>query len=114
MIDGDYQRKLSDLVLRSADAVVWLDLPIRVWLPRLIRRTARRVRGHEQLWNGNKESLATAVWGRDSLFAWALRTHFGRRRAWPQELAHLHVIRLRKLAEVQEFLAEATPERAER
>ena len=26
-----------------ADVVVWLDLPLRVWLPRLVRRTARRI-----------------------------------------------------------------------
>ena len=42
VIDGSYQRKLGDLVLRAADVVVWLDLPMRVWLPRLIRRSARR------------------------------------------------------------------------
>ena len=36
VIDGTYRSKLGDAVLRSADLVVWLDLPIRVWLPRLI------------------------------------------------------------------------------
>ena len=45
VIDGAYRGKLGDLVLRSADVVVWLDLPIRVWLPRLLRRTVRRIRG---------------------------------------------------------------------
>ena len=35
MIDGGYWAKLGDLVLRNADVVVWLDLPVRVWLPRL-------------------------------------------------------------------------------
>jgi len=105
VIDGTYQRKLGDLVLGAADAVVWLDLPIRVWLPRLIRRTSRRVRGREQLWNGNVETLASAVWGRDSLFAWAIRSHFHRRRDWPQALAHMRVIRLRTTDEVERFLA---------
>jgi adenylate kinase family enzyme len=108
VIDGTYQRKLGDLVLRSADAVVWLDLPIRVWLPRLIRRTWRRVRGREQLWNGNSESLASAIWGRESLFVWAFRCHFRRRREWPKALSHLRVIRLRTPAEVEKFLTEAS------
>ena len=45
VIDGGYSSKLGDLVLRQADTVVWLDLPMRVWLPRLWRRTRRRVRG---------------------------------------------------------------------
>src|SRR2546428_13245829 len=71
VIDGTYQRKLGDLVLDAADVVVWLDLPIRVWLPRLVRRSWRRVHGREELWNGNTESLASAIWGRESLFAWA-------------------------------------------
>ena len=35
VIDGTYRSKLGDLVLDHADLVVWLDLPIRVWLPRL-------------------------------------------------------------------------------
>src|SRR2546426_5701790 len=60
--------------LFRSDVVVWLDLPIRVWLPRLVRRTWRRVHGREELWNGNTESLASAIWGRESLFAWALRS----------------------------------------
>jgi adenylate kinase family enzyme len=106
VIDGTYRRKVGDLVLDAADVVVWLDLPIRVWLPRLIRRTWRRVGRREELWNGNRESLASAVWGRESLFAWALRTHFRRRREWPDALAHLRVIRLRTPADVERFLAE--------
>src|ERR1700761_7549385 len=43
VIDGTYRRKLGDRVLEAADVVVWLDLPIRVWLPRLVRRTGRRL-----------------------------------------------------------------------
>jgi adenylate kinase family enzyme len=107
VIDGTYQRKIGDLVLDAADVVVWLDLPIRVWLPRLVRRTWRRLRGREELWNGNTESLASAVWGRESLFAWAIRSHFRRRREWPQALAHLYVIRLRTPGEVERFLERA-------
>ena len=41
VIDGNYSAKFGNLVLEHADTVVWLDLPIRVWLPRLIRRTTR-------------------------------------------------------------------------
>lgn len=104
VVDGTYWNKLEDLVLRSADVVVWLDLPIRVWFPRLVRRTIRRVRGREELWNGNRETLATAVWGRESLFAHAFRTHVRRRRDWPGALAGLNVVRLRTPAEVASFL----------
>ena len=107
VVDGSYQRKLGDLVLRSADTVVWLDLPIHVWFPRLVRRTYRRLRGHETLWNENRESIKTAVWGRESLFVYAFRMHFGRRREWPTKLAGYPVVRLRTRAEVERFIAEA-------
>jgi adenylate kinase family enzyme len=105
VIDGAYQRKLGDLVLEAADLVVWLDLPIRVWLPRLARRTWRRIRRREELWNGNRESVRSAVWGRDSLFAYALGSHFRRRRRWPGELAARPVVRLHTASEVDGFLA---------
>jgi shikimate kinase len=107
VIDGTYQRKLGDLVLRSADVVVWLDLPMRTWLPRLVRRTARRIRGREQLWNDNRESLRAVIWGRESLFVWAFRTHFRRRREWPRALSDYSVVRLRSSSEVDAFLAQA-------
>lgn len=104
VIDGTYQHKLGNRVLDAADRVIWLDLPIRVWLPRLVRRTARRIRGQEPLWNGNRESWLTAAWGWDSLIVFALRAHFRRRRTWPGELAGLPVIRLRSSAEVDRLL----------
>jgi adenylate kinase family enzyme len=105
VIDGAYERKLGDLVLAAADTVVWLDLPIRVWMPRLVRRTMRRIRGREQLWNDNRETFRTAFWGRESLFAWAFRSHFARRRDWPAELARYPVVRLRSRADVAGLLA---------
>jgi shikimate kinase len=105
VIDGSYRGKLCDLVLAGADVIVWLDLPIRIWLPRLTRRTVRRLRGREQLWNGNKETLANVLWGRESLFVFALRSHFRRRREYPAKLAAWPVVRLRSPAEVERFLA---------
>jgi adenylate kinase family enzyme len=108
VIDGAYRGKLGDLVLDAADVVVWLDLPVRIWLPRLIRRTARRVRGREELWNGNKETLANVIWDRDSLLVYAVRSHFRRRREYPEALANWRVVRLRTPAEVERFLADVT------
>jgi hypothetical protein len=66
----------------------------------------------EQIWNDNRETLRTAVWGRESLIVWALRSHFRRRREWPRVYAHLHVVRLRTPAAVERFLASLqSPER---
>jgi adenylate kinase family enzyme len=104
VIDGAYRRKLGDLVLEAADTIVWLDLPLHVWFPRLVRRTWRRWIGRELLWNGNRESVRGAVWGRDSLFGYALRMHFANRRELPRLLARFDVIRLRTTDEVAAFL----------
>jgi adenylate kinase family enzyme len=106
VIDGAYQHKVGDLVLDSADLIVWLDLPVRIWLPRLVRRTWRRLRSREQLWNGNTESLASSGLGRESLLVWALRSHFRRRREWPEAFATRPVVRLTSPSQVDRFLAE--------
>jgi adenylate kinase family enzyme len=104
VIDGAYRGKIGDLVLERADTVVWLDLPMRVWLPRLVRRTLRRIRGRETLWNDNKESLRNVLLGRDALIVYAVRMHFDRRRRYPVELAPYPVTRLRTKADVDRFL----------
>jgi len=104
VIDGSYRGKLGDLVLEAADTVVWLDLPRRVWLARLARRTLRRLLFSEELWNGNRESLRGALVGPGSLFGCALRTAPRRRQRWPRELARFRVARLRSQAEVDVFV----------
>lgn len=108
MIDGSYRGKLGDLVVARADTVIWLDLPRRVWLPRLLWRTARRAVLREELWNGNRETLAGVLWGREALIPFAWRTYADRRRRYPAELAGYHVLRLRRVREVKRFLAAAT------
>ena len=109
VVDGSYRGKLGDLVLEAADTVVWLDLPRRVWLPRLAWRTVVRVVRRDELWNGNRESLRTALVGRDSLFAFALRNERPRRRRYPTELARFRVARLRTQREVDAFVRSASP-----
>jgi hypothetical protein len=105
VIDGGYRAKLGDLVLERADLVVWLDLPLRVWLPRLIRRTIRRIVRHEELWNGNQETWRGAFGGPESLVWWAVRAHFSRRRRYPTVLAPYPVVRLRSQRAVEDWLA---------
>ena len=109
MIDGSYRSKLGDLVVARADTVLWLDLPRRVWLPRLLWRTARRAVLREELWNGNRETLGGVLWGPDALIPFAWRTFHDRRRRYPVELAGYPMIRFRRVREVKRFLAEATP-----
>ena len=108
VVDGSYSSKLGNLVLDGADTVVWLDLPRRVWLPRLVRRTFLRIVLRQELWNGNRESLRGALVGPGSLFQYALRNEARRRQRYPSELARFRVARLRSQREVDAFLRSAT------
>jgi adenylate kinase family enzyme len=104
VVDGNYRGKLGDLVLEHAELVVWLDLPMRVWLPRLLRRTFGRVVKREPLWAGNHESIRGAFVGRDALIPWSLRHFRRRRRTYPETLGRFNLVRLRSQAEVERFL----------
>jgi len=105
VIDGGYRAKLGDLVIRNADLVVWLDLPLRVWLVRLLRRTTGRVLRREELWNGNRETLRNVIFSRESLLWYSLANFWRRRRLYPAELAQYKVVRLRTPKEVAQWLA---------
>lgn len=113
VVDGNYYGKLGDFVLRQADTVVWLDLPLRTSLVRLWHRTLHRIRNDVELWNGNRDTWRGAFWGRESLFWWTIRHHDLRRRRWPARFARLpslEVVRPRTPREVGAFLARQTPE----
>jgi len=110
VIDGGYRGKLGDLVLEAADTVVWLDLPRREWLPRLFRRTVRRIAGKQELWHGNRESFRNAFLMRDGLLRFAWRNYGVRRATYPSELARFHLVRLRSQREVDAWLASITGE----
>jgi adenylate kinase family enzyme len=108
VVDGNYDSKLGDLVLGRADTVVWLDMPLRVALSRVTRRTIRRIRTNEELWNGNRESWRGGFFGWESMFVWTIRSHLRRRRQLPRQLArhpHLRVVRLRTGPEVESYLS---------
>jgi len=105
VIDGNYESKLGDTVIGETDTIVWLDLPLRLKLGRLWRRTSDRIRDDVELWNGNKENWRNAFWGRESLFAWMLRTHVSQRREWPRRYgADPRFVRLRSDAEARVWL----------
>jgi adenylate kinase family enzyme len=108
VVAGNYS-KVRDIVWGRADTLVWLDYPLPLILWRLLRRTVRRVATQEELWGGNRERFRTQFASRDSLFLWALQTHYRRRREYPDELAkpeyaHLRVLRFRRPREAEQWL----------
>jgi hypothetical protein len=107
VIDGTYRGKIGDIVPEAADVVVWLDLPMRVWLPRLLRRTIRRVLRREELWNGNRERWRDVLHPTNSVVIHALRGYRETRRTLAAELPRFPVVRLRSTREVDELLRRA-------
>jgi cytidylate kinase len=110
VVDGNYDHKLGDLLLERAELVVWLDPPLRTILARLSRRTTERRRANADLWAGNRESWRTVFGGRESLFAWAVRTHRSLRRELPGRCRRLGIplVRLRTPAEADAWLEAQT------
>ncbi len=111
VIDGNY-RSVRDLVWPRADALVWLDYPLRTAYVRLVRRTLERLRSGDELWpgTGNRESVRLLFFSPDSILWWALRTYPGRRRRFETDLAepehaHIRVIRLGSPREAEEWLS---------
>ena len=107
--DGNYTGYLDTVVLERADTLVWLDLPLRVCLRRIWKRTWRRIRTREELWESkNRETIMNAFLSRDSLFLWTLKAHARHRREWPHRFAahpHLELVRLHSRREVDAWLA---------
>ena len=115
VLDGSYQQKLGDLVLRRADTLVWLDYPLWLVLWRLFWRTNRRIIQRERLWNDNRERFSNAYLSKDSLYVWVFRSYWRRRRMWPRFLAEpmhagLVVHRFRSPAEATRWLHAAPSE----
>ena len=104
--DGNYHGKLGTSVLERADTVVFLDLPFRTALRRVLWRTLLRSLTRRELWNGNRETFRNAF-SRQSIVWWVIRQHGSYREKWPprfEPLTHLNVVWLRSAREVREFL----------
>ncbi len=116
VIDGNYSG-VRDLVWARADTVVWLDLPRRTVMRRIVFRTLRRVGGRVELWNGNRERWRNffTLDEQESVIAWAWKTHGSRRSRYAAALAdpalsHLRVVRLRSPGAVRRFLRDLSPD----
>jgi adenylate kinase family enzyme len=110
VIDGNYS-SVQDIVWARADTVVWLDLPRRTVMRRVIWRTLRRIGGRVELWNGNRERWRNlfSLDKEESIIAWAWQTHAANRARYEADMAdpnhgHLRFVRLCSAASVRQFL----------
>ncbi|MCW2928187.1 MAG: adenylate kinase [Thermoleophilia bacterium] len=105
--EDQYQRLLGTLLWERADTVVWLDLPRRVVMRRVLWRTASRMVLRTELYNGNREQ-PRALLDPGHPVRWAWSQHAARR-AHTAALAAAHptvrVVRLHTPREVAAWLA---------
>ncbi len=99
---------VRELLVERADTLVWVDLPTRVALWRLFRRTLRRRLRRVELWNGNVEPpLWTFFTDREHILRWGISTRNATRQRVPpleRSAPHLRIVHLRSQREVDVFV----------
>lgn len=101
--EGNY-RRLRGAYMDRVELTVWIDIPLRVTWPRLLRRGIRRSLRREACCNGNHETLGRTFFHRESLLWYALQTDRKKRRDLGEELATRPHVRLRSQREVDRWL----------
>jgi adenylate kinase family enzyme len=109
IVDGNYVETTEHILWPHAQLIVWLDLPLRTVLRRLIRRSVTRIIRRTELWQGNRETLAM-LFSRKSIVLWAVKSNARHRRELPVKLSppvlrSVAVVRLTRPLEVEAWLA---------
>jgi adenylate kinase family enzyme len=117
VVDGSYTSRPQE-ALAAVDTVVWLDLPRRTVMGRVVRRTAARLLTRRELWNGNRESWRNLLRHdpAENILLWTWTRHaVVRRRNAPVWERHrdgadgVRWVRLRSPDEVARWLDEVVP-----
>jgi adenylate kinase family enzyme len=109
IVDSDGYSAVRDVLWARADTLVWMDLPRRQVMWRVVRRSLWRGVRRAELWNGNRETLR--AWGHSGHpVRWAWSEYGNRRRTIGDRLQtgtwdHLRVIHLTSAAEAKRWLA---------
>lgn len=108
--DGNYSIT-RDIIWPRAEALIWLDYRLSTIFWRLLWRTWRRWRTHEELWNVNHERLFDQfmLWSDRSLFLWLFKSYGQHKREYPHlftrpEYRHLKVLHFKTPAETDVWL----------
>ncbi|MEK2477783.1 hypothetical protein [Streptomyces noursei] len=83
--DGNYSGAVGEMLLGHAEMAIWLDLPLRTCLPRLLKRSFRRAARGEELFAGNRETFRH-LFARESILIWGPAHHHRHRRRWHHHL----------------------------
>lgn len=84
--DGNYGGQAAELLTARAELVIWMDMPLRVCLPRLLIRSVKRAASGEKLFAGNTETFRHLL-GPDSIIWWGTVHHGRHGRRWRDYLS---------------------------
>ena len=115
VVDGNY-RHVRDILWPLATTVLIIDLPKRIVMWRVVKRTFLRIIKREELWNGNRESWRNAL-SRDAtrnIILWTWNSHAKYHAMLPTEARDAvgpdRVVVLNSSHQVQRFLTEVRGE----
>jgi adenylate kinase family enzyme len=113
VVDGNY-RHVRDILWPLATMIVLIDLPKRVVMTRVIKRTFLRIMKREELWNGNRESWRNAL-SRDpmnNIILWSWTTYSRYHDEVPREALDAvgaeRIVMLKSARDVRRFLEGAS------
>jgi adenylate kinase family enzyme len=113
VVDGNYGA-VREAIWPTATLVIWLNYDFITVFRRAFIRTLRRSLSAEELYGGNRESLARAFLSRDSILWWVISTFKRRQRSYRElretnRFPQLEWIELRKPVEAERFLQAILP-----
>jgi adenylate kinase family enzyme len=85
--EDQYHNYIGDLLWGYADTVVWLDLPRRTVIWRVLRRSLWRVTTRQRLWNDNRETWRAMFFSSTHPARWAWTQHHRRRQETVERIA---------------------------
>jgi adenylate kinase family enzyme len=113
VVDGNYSH-VRDILWPKATMIVFIDLPKRIVMTRVIKRTFLRIVKRERLWNDNRESWRNAL-SRDptrNIILWSWNSYARYHDDVPRDARETvgadRVTVLTNARDVRRFLAEAT------
>jgi len=113
VVDGNYSQ-VRNILWPRATMIALIDLPRRVVMTRIIKRTVLRIVRRERLWNDNRESWRNAL-SRDpqrNIVVWSWTTHSKYHETVPREARESvgaeRVVVLSRARDVRRFLDAAS------
>lgn len=114
VVAGSYSRFSKRVFWHRLQTVIWLDLPITVLIPRMLRRSWRRWRSQELLWGTNHEKFwpQLLIWRKENSLLWWIVTQQERKRKEMRAVqsdpvwSHIRFVRLASNAKIDKFMSE--------